>query len=81
LGAGNAVLAHDNKFNRWVAKESALYFRDIPSINASLERLFNDDDLIVSLQNRSRNNFQQNFQWDDVLRKYEKLLTEWLPTK
>jgi glycosyltransferase involved in cell wall biosynthesis len=79
LGAGNAVFAHDNKFNRWVAKDSALYFRDIPSLSVGFERLFKDDDLVASLQNKSRKNFQQNFQWDDILKKYEKLLKEWLP--
>jgi glycosyltransferase involved in cell wall biosynthesis len=28
LGAGNAVLAHDNPYNRWVAGEAGVYFRD-----------------------------------------------------
>ncbi len=31
LGAGNAVLAHDNKFNRWVAKDGAIYFNGVSS--------------------------------------------------
>ena len=26
LGAGNAVIAHDNRFNRWVAAAAARYF-------------------------------------------------------
>ncbi|MBL2382416.1 hypothetical protein ELJ13_30045, partial [Klebsiella pneumoniae] len=26
LGAGNAVIARDNRFNRWVAGDAAVYF-------------------------------------------------------
>ena len=31
LGASNAVLAHNNRFNRWVAGEKARYFDSIAS--------------------------------------------------
>jgi len=30
LGAGNAVVAHDNRFNRWVAGDGAVYFDGTP---------------------------------------------------
>lgn len=79
LGAGNAVLAHDNPFNRWVAKEGAIYFCDTLSAEAAFDQLLNNDELIKSLQNASKKNFHNNFQWDNVLHQYEQLLTEWLP--
>ena len=34
LGAGNAVIAHDNRFNRWVAGPQAAYFRTVPRPSA-----------------------------------------------
>ena len=81
LGAGNAVLAHDNKFNRWVAKDGAVYFNDISSAKRALNQLLADDTVIVSLRKASRANFNANFQWNDILGQYEQLLLEWLPRK
>ncbi len=76
IGAGNAVLAHDNNFNRWVAKDGAIYFSDIMSACSAFDHLFKDDGLVESLQSASRRNFQNNFQWDNILHQYEQLLTE-----
>lgn len=39
LGAGNAVLADDNRFNRWVAGAGALYYADEAAFDALLRRL------------------------------------------
>lgn len=76
LGAGNAILAHDNKFNRWVAGNSAIYFSDISSASSSFELIFNDKKLRKTLQEASKENFQANFLWDNILRQYEKLLSQ-----
>jgi glycosyltransferase involved in cell wall biosynthesis len=75
LGAGNAVLAHDNAFNRWVAKDAAIYFDDVSSIDAAFDRLYSDDELLNNLRRASRDNFRENFQWDSILRQYEQLLS------
>lgn len=40
LGAGNAVIAHDNRFNRWVAGDEQMYFTneaDLANLVSSLE--------------------------------------------
>lgn len=79
LGAGNAVLAHDNVFNRWVAKDGAIYFNDRTTIGKALDHLFIDDDLIERLRVASKINFSANFQWEDILDQYEQLMLEWLP--
>lgn len=79
LGAGNGVLAHDNKFNRWVAKDGAIYFSDVASASSAFDRLFSDDELVESLQSKSTKNFLKNFQWNDILLQYEQVLTRWLP--
>ena len=68
LGPGNAILAHDNKFVCWVAKDSALYFRDIPSAQRAFSQLFSVDKLVEKLQVASRKVFQDNFLWGDILR-------------
>lgn len=74
LGAGNAVLAHDNKFNRWVAKEGAVYFSDVATAKELFEQLFSNNELIEELQLVCRNNFKKRFKWDNILMQYENLL-------
>jgi glycosyltransferase involved in cell wall biosynthesis len=81
LGAGNAVLAHDNKFNRWVAQDSAIYFTDLPSLCFGIELLFNDDGLVGALSDEAKANFQERFRWADILRQYEDSLLKWIPTE
>ncbi len=73
LGAGNAVLAHDNKFNRWVAGETAEYFSDVTSLERLLREMFVSDDLIERCKEGSRKQFDKNFKWNVVLHKYERL--------
>ncbi|MDF1690582.1 MAG: DUF1972 domain-containing protein [Cycloclasticus sp.] len=74
LGASNAILAHDNPFNQWVAKQGALYFSGAESISILFDRIESDDALVARLRSRSSENFNLNFQWVDVLQEYEVLL-------
>ena len=74
LGAGNAVLAHDNQFNRWVAQDGAVYFHDISSAATSIQQLFTDDIIIAKLKNAARERFQKKFQLNQILSHYEQLL-------
>ena len=74
LGTGNAILAHDNKFNRWVAKNGAMYFSSESDISNAFETLFSDQELVKSLENATRLNFKENFMWEQILKQYEDLL-------
>lgn len=78
LGAGNAVLAHDNIFNRWVVAEGARYFANEEECAAQLDILLQDDNLIAQLQNASKSRFSKEFTWEKVLNEYENLLLKWL---
>lgn len=77
LGAGNAVLAHDNPFNRWVAGNGACYFRSTVEIGEAFDRILEDDDLLAKMGQASRERHQQQFLLDDCLRQYEVLLSAW----
>lgn len=79
LGAGNAVIAHDNRFNRWVAGDGALYFRDVDSFDSVLAELLGDAALVRRLQHASTARFESEFTWSRILRAYEKLLLAHLP--
>ena len=47
LGAGSPVIAHNNRFNRWVAGEKALFFSNETECEMQITRLVQDDDLTL----------------------------------
>ena len=81
LGAGNAVLAHDNRFNRWVAGDAARYFDGRDGCAAALDALLMDDAALQSLRAAAQQRFEKAFTWPAVLLQYETLLSRWLPER
>lgn len=79
LGAGCAVIAHDNHFNRWVAGPKAAYFKDEAECAALFDRLLADDPALQRMKAASRTRFYERFTWEQVLSEYEELLTRWYP--
>lgn len=79
LGAGCAVIAHDNQFNRWVAGPKAAYFKDDTECSALFDLLLADDAAVQHMKAASRARFYERFTWDQVLSEYEELLTRWYP--
>ena len=79
LGAGNAVIAHDNRFNRWVAGEGARYFRSASEIDGILESLAADPAQLLAMEDASRKRHHEAFTQDQVLSKYEELLALYVP--
>ena len=76
LGAGSAILAHDNEFNRWVAGKGAHYFSSEKECAQKMELLLRDDDLIAEMREQSKRQFNNNFTWDKVYPAYEKILMD-----
>lgn len=74
MGAGSAVLAHDNRFNRWVAGDGARYFRSARDVDDTLTALLPDDGAIARMRDASRQQFRARFRWEGVLQAYEALL-------
>jgi glycosyltransferase involved in cell wall biosynthesis len=81
LGAESAVIAHDNRFNRWVAGPGAAYFSNVEECSALFDRLLTDDASQQRMKEASRNRFLERFTWERVLAEYEELLTRWHPTQ
>ena len=71
MGAGNAVIAHDNRFNRWVAREGALYFSDTASCIAAIDRALAEPQLCGQLGRANRHAAATRFAWPLVLSQYE----------
>lgn len=74
LGAGNAILAHDNHFNRWVAEEGAIYFRNEEQLDGLFDQLIQDDGLIDALRKGATARFESAFTWPVILNEYETML-------
>lgn len=74
LGAGNAIIAHDNRFNRWVAGPEALYFSSEDQLSDMIDKLIADAPLAASMRIASYQRRTDGLTWKDVLQAYEQLL-------
>lgn len=78
LGAGQSILAHDNKFNRWVAGVGAVYFNDENKCSELLDMLLNDRNKLKEMSEFSINRFNEMFTWNNILLQYENLLLSYV---
>jgi glycosyltransferase involved in cell wall biosynthesis len=74
LGARNPILAHDNRFNRWVAGPGARYFEGADECARQLDALLADDAALAGMSAASRARHGEAFTWSSVLDQYERLL-------
>ena len=79
LGAGNAVIAHDNRFNRWVAANAACYFHDAQTLESAFDLVLGGGEPLQRLQVAAVRRHAAAFTWDRVLADYDVLLTSHLP--
>lgn len=77
MGAGNAILAHDNPYNRWVAGEGGLYFSAETDCASNIDYMLDDANLVYRLKSASRLRHSEHFTWQQILQTYETLLGPW----
>ena len=83
LGAGNAVLAHDNPFNRWTAGPGQFYFADPDECAHQIRMICRDPARLTRARQAARKRFAEAFEWTEILSRYEDALVsqcgqEWL---
>jgi glycosyltransferase involved in cell wall biosynthesis len=78
MAAGLPVLAHDNRFNRWVAGSASAYFCSESACADTLNELLNDPDRLSQMARVARERHYDLFTWEKVCAKYEALLESWL---
>lgn len=76
MGAGNAVLARDNKYNRWVVGEGARYFKTAGDVSLALESMLTDESELARLSAINRERYRRSFTWEIIAGQYEALLEE-----
>jgi glycosyltransferase involved in cell wall biosynthesis len=74
LAAGNPVIAHDNKYNTWVADNAGLYFGSTADAEKRIDELLDDGELARKLSRNAVARFDSEFTWDHVAGQYEALL-------
>lgn len=79
MGAGNAVIAHDNPYNRWVAGAGAEYFTTADDAAERIGRVLSDPTVLAGLSAASRARHAEQFTWAHVAGQYETLLAKYLP--
>ena len=79
LGAGNPVIAHDNRFNRWVAGDGAIYFSGAEAYSACMDELLAHPEKFKAMGAASRQRYAEAFTWPHVLAQYAELLERHLP--
>lgn len=72
LAAGNMVMAHDNRYNRWTAGSAAVYFSDVDSCDLSLSQALADDLLVKRCAAAARERAAAVFRWEDILATYKR---------
>lgn len=75
LGCGNAVIAHDNVFNREVAGKAALYFTSSADIPDLLKQLESDETRRTAMRIAARKIIARRYTWEQVADTYLRLLT------
>ncbi len=71
LGCGSPVIAHDNRFNRWVAGDGQFYFRDEAECSELMDRLASDASVCETARNAAQNRHACGLTWGHVLASYE----------
>lgn len=81
LGAGNAVIARDNNFNRWVAGDGGVYFKNVCDCSLLFDVLLDDPERLDAMRKASRIRHFEKFTWERILAEYEELLLGFQPLK
>jgi glycosyltransferase involved in cell wall biosynthesis len=76
LAAGNAIIAHDNRFTRWVAGEKARFFTCIKDLGEILDSLEQSPLQLLEMEAASRQRHNDEFEKQKVLEAYEKLIMQ-----
>ena len=76
LAAGNAIVAHKNPYNKWVAGDDARFFANENELREILDELKGREDQLEIMRQSSRLRHQELFQTEMIMQAYEDLLMD-----
>jgi len=68
------LIAHDNPFNRWVARDGATYFSDAAHCDVLITEYLADPAQRARRAELNRRRAEEVFNWNEVLQSYMQLL-------
>jgi rhamnosyltransferase len=71
----NIIVAHDNEFNREVAQDTAMYFKDANELKDMIELIENKTEVYAAIKNQAHKRVLENYSWDVIVSRYNKLFT------
>jgi glycosyltransferase involved in cell wall biosynthesis len=74
MAAGNAVLAQDNVYNRFVAGEGNRYFMGADDLATTLDELLDDEEALRRMGDSSRERHLAHYTWEHIGDLYEQAL-------
>ena len=77
LAAGNAVIAHDNKFNRWCAGKGGRYFDGESRCASLMDELIDAPETLAEMRAHSLQRHSESFGAESEYRAYADCLGEW----
>lgn len=78
MGAGSAILANDNLFNRWVAGSEARYFTGESDLARLLDAVLEMREQLAGMRSAALARFNEVFTWHHILAQYEDLLEHYV---
>ena len=80
LAAPAPILARDNRFNRWVAEDAAVYFADAAGCASAFDELLDRPEAALkAARAASAARYEEAFTPAQVLGAYEQLLERFVP--
>jgi len=76
MAFSNPVIAHDNRFNRWVAGEAALYFSNQAECERNIEKILSNPGCLESMAQSSSRRHKSLFTLDAVHGAYLRAILE-----
>lgn len=70
LAAGSAVIAHDNRFNRWTAGAEQIYFSTVEQCALAMQRVESDSACTAELRIAAKKRHEEAFRLDAVHQAY-----------
>jgi rhamnosyltransferase len=72
----NIIIAHDNEFNREVAGDSAVYFKDSQDLKNKIELIDESINNYIKLKMKAYNLVKKNYSWNEIVYEYINLFQE-----
>lgn len=79
MACGNPIIAHDNKFNRWVANDGALYFKNIAECDQAIHKLISSKSTLLQLSHAAKERHSDLFTLEKIHQQYEDVCMDSAP--